>query len=489
MLRFLLQKGMENLKEKTAKGLLWGGIANGLQQVLNLVFGIVVAKILDPSDYGLVGMLTIFSSIAGALQEGGFISALSARKNVSHEDYNSVFWFNVLVSLSLYVLLFCLAPFIAAFFGEPELIPLSRYLFLGFVITSFNIAPRAYLFRNLKVKENSLIILCALFVSGCVGIVMALLGMAHWGIATQTIVYVSVITVLCYWRTGWRPSWHVSFRPVREMLGFSSKLILTSLCNIFNQNLFTVLLGRFYTKVEVGNFSQANKWNYMGHVTLTNMLWGVAQPVFSKVDDDPSRQLAVFRKLLRFTAMIAFPAMFGLSLISHEFIVLAIGEKWVGAATIMHMLCVWGAFVPIQSNFYNLLIARGQSGTYLWCTVSLVLTVFIAAVAMRPWGMTWMMRVFVSINIGWLFVWHWFVHRLVGLRLDDMLRDIMPYMLLAAALCLTAAWLTSGITNLWLSLALKVLGVATAYCLVLWCSGSIIFREGLQYIAKICLKW
>lgn len=475
---------MESLKEKTAKGLLWGGIANGLQQVLNLVFGIVIAQMLQPSDYGLVGMLTIFSAVAGALQEGGFISALNKRKDVTYDDYNSVFWFNLFVSISIYAVLFLCAPLIARFFGEPELTPLARYLFLGFVITSLNIAPRAYLFRNLKVKENSLIILFALFLSGIVGIIMAVCDMAYWGLATQTIVYVSTITLLTYWVTGWRPSLRFTFRPVKEMFGFSSKLILTNLCNIVNQNLFTVILGRFYTKVEVGNFSQANKWNYMGHVTLTNMLWGVAQPVFAKVDDDRTRQLAVFRKLLRFTALLAFPAMFGLSIISREFILIAIGEKWLGAATIMQLLCIWGAFVPIQSNFSNLLIARGKSNAYMWCTIALVASVFLAAIGMKPFGMTWMLRVFVAVNILWLFVWHALVHRTLGLRLLDMLRDIMPYMLLAGVLCLGAYFLLQGVESLWLSLVAKVLGVGAAYCFVLWISGSVIFREAVDFLFR-----
>ena len=475
---------MESLKEKTAKGLLWGGIANGLQQVLNLVFGIVIAQKLLPSDYGLVGMLAIFSAVAGALQEGGFISALNNRKNVAYADYNSVFWFNLLVSISIYAVLFLCAPLIARFFGEPELTALARYLFVGFVITSLNIAPRAYLFRNLKVKENSLIILFALFLSGIVGVLMAVNKMAYWGLATQTIVYVSTITILTYWITGWRPSLKFTFRPVREMFGFSCKLILTNLCNIVNQNLFTVILGRFYTKVEVGNFSQANKWNYMGHVTLTNMLWGVAQPVFAKVEDNPGRQLAVFRKLLRFTALLAFPAMFGLSIISREFILIAIGEKWLGAASIMQLLCIWGAFVPIQGNFSNLLIASGKSNAYMWCTIALVASVFVAAIGMKPFGMTWMLRVFVGINIGWLFVWHALVHRTIGLRLIDMLRDIIPYMLLAAALCALAYYLLLGVGSPWLSLVAKVLGVGAAYCLILWLSGSVIFREAVDFLLK-----
>ena len=475
---------MENLKEKAAHGLLWSGIANGLQQVLNLVFGIIIARKLGPSEYGLVGMLTVFSAIAGTLQEGGFISALNKRETVTRDDYNSVFWFNTLVSVTLYAVLFLCAPLIARFYGEPELVPLARYLFLGFVITSLNIVPRAYMFRELRVKENSLIILAAQFVSGCAGVAVAWNGFAYWGIASQTIIYVAVITLLCYWRTGWRPSPNFSFGPVREMLGFSSNLIATNVCTTLNQHLFSVLLGRYYTKVEVGNFSQANKWNYMGHVTLTNMLWNVAQPVFARTDTEPERQRAVFRKLLRFTAFLAFPAMFGLSLISKELIVLAIGDKWIGAAAVMQLLCFWGAFVPVQGNFSNLLIARGQSGTYLWCTVALVVCVLCAAVGMHPYGMTSMLRAFVFINVGWTFVWHWFVRKEIGLSLTDMLRDIAPYLLLSAALCSAAHFLTAGISNLWLTLALKVTGVTAAYTLVLWLSGSVILRESASFIFK-----
>lgn len=144
-----------SLKEKTAKGLFWGGFSNGIQQLLNLGFGIVLARLLDASDYGMVGMLTIFSAIAAALQEGGFISALTNRKETLHKDYNAVFWFSLMCSTTIYILLFFAAPLIADFYDTPELIPLSRLSFLGFVISSMSIAPRAYLFKNLRIKDTT----------------------------------------------------------------------------------------------------------------------------------------------------------------------------------------------------------------------------------------------------------------------------------------------------------------------------------------------
>ena len=475
---------MENLKEKTARGLMWGGIANGLQQVLNLAFGICLGRLLLPSDYGMVGMLAIFSAMAAALEEGGFMSALNKRKNPTHEDYNSVFWFSTLTGLTCYAILFLCAPLIADFYHRQELAPLARFVFLGFLITSLNVAPRAYMFRNLKVKQNSLIILCALLISGTVGVVMAWKGFAYWGLATQTVVYTGVITILSFIVTRWCPSLKVSFKPVREMLGFSSRLIVTNVFNIINQNIFPVTLGRTYGDVAAGNFTQANKWNYMGHVTITNMLWGVAQPVFTKVEDDAARQLAVFRKLLRFTALFSFPALFGLSLIAHEFIVLALGGKWDDSATLLQMLCIWGAFVPIQSLCSNLIISRGRSSIYMWTTIALALTSLAAVLLCSPLGLEWMVRVFVAINILWLLVWHYFVRREIGLSLYALIADLLPYAALAGALCIGTHFLTAGMENLWLRMAAKILIVGAAYCLVLWASGSVIFRESMEFIFR-----
>ena len=221
-----------SLKEKTAKGLFWGGFSNGAQQLLNLAFGIVLGRLLDASDYGMVGMLTIFSAIASALQEGGFVSALTNRKEVCHKDYNAVFWFSILCSITIYILLFFAAPLIADFYKIPELIPLSRFSFLGFVIASMSIAPRAYLFKNLKIKETTLISISSLGISGTVGILLAANGFAYWGMATQSITFVTVMTILNFYFSHWRPKLEFDLKPIREMIGFSSKLIITNIFNI-----------------------------------------------------------------------------------------------------------------------------------------------------------------------------------------------------------------------------------------------------------------
>lgn len=477
-----------SLKEKTAKGLFWGGLSNGMQQLLGLLFGIVISRILSRTDYGMIGMLAIFSAIAQILQESGFIAALANRKNPTSNDYNAVFWFSVILSALIYLLLYFSAPLIADFYNTPELIPLSRLCFLSFFISSFSIAPRAILFRNLKVKENAIISLSSLTVSGIVAIILAINGFAYWGLAIQTIAYVTVVTTLNWYFAGWKPSFQLDFTPIKEMFGFSSKLLITNIFMAVNNNLFSLLLGKFYTKQDVGDFSQANKWNNMGHIFITGMINSVAQPVLASVANDPQRQLAVFRKMLRFTAFISFPAMFGLSIIAKEFIVITITDKWLDCARIMQLLCIWGAFVPINNLLSNLIISRGRSSVYMISNVTLSLLQIITACISYPYGITTMIYLFVAINILWMFVWYYFVRREVPLTLFNMLKDISPYLLLAAALTASAYYLTSGISNLYLSLITKVVFVASIYALILWKMQSVIFNECIQYFNKKPIK-
>ena len=361
---------MESLKEKTARGLLWGSLSNSIQQLLNVVIGIFLGRLLDENDWGMVGMITIFTAIGACLQEGGFIAALNKRKGATHNDFNAVFWTSLGIGLAFYILMFVCAPLISNFYGVPSLTPLTRYICLSFLISSLSTAPRAWLFRNMMVRETSIMTIISLAVSGIVAVAMAFAGMAYWGIATQNIVYISMVTLLSYHFSGWRPSMRIDLRPVREMIGFSSRLIITNVVNIVNLNFFSVLLGKFYTTPDVGNYTQANKWNTMGSSLISNIIYGIAQPVFTKVEEDRDRQKAVLRKLLRFTAFITFPLMLGLSLVAKEFIVILITEKWLVSAGILQILCVAGAFIPISALFSNLIISRGHSKAYMWTSVA-----------------------------------------------------------------------------------------------------------------------
>lgn len=475
---------METLKERAARGLLWSGLAGGVQKVLNLLWGIILARLLTQSDYGMVGLLTIFSEVAGTLQEGGFVSALNRRQTVSHADYNSVFWFSTLTGALLYGLLFAAAPLIAGFYGIAELTPLARYVFLGFFITSFGIASRACVFRSMMVRESAAVSLSSLIVSGVVGIGMASRGYSYWGIATQGIVYNLLSTAGHIAVARWRPSVNVSFKPVREMFGFSSRLVLTTLVNIAKGSVFTVILGKVYSPADVGNFTQANKWNFMGWSTASSMTGSIAQPVFARTAQDAARQLRALRKLLRFTAFVTFPAMFGLSLVSHELIVLLLTERWAAAADLLQWLCVAGAVLPVSNIFVNLLVSRGRSDINLWCSIALAVVMLTSMLVAAPYGITAMTLAYVSNHVGEVALWFRFARRETGLTVSNLLSDLSPYLLLSLSLSAVAGMVATPIAGLYGRLAVKVGIMTTGYCLTLWALRSKMFLESVTYIMK-----
>ena len=475
---------MSSLKEKTAQGLFWGSISNGLQQLLNLVIGVFLARKLSESDYGMVGMIIIFNALGACLQEGGFISALNKRKNATHNDFNAVFYTSIAIGVSFYTIIFLCAPLIARFYGIPELTALTRYVTLSFVISSFSTAPRAWLFRNMMVRETSIMTLVALATSGVVAIAMAYGGMAYWGIATQNIVYITIVATLSFHFSKWRPTWPVDFTPVREMFGFSSRLIITNAFNIINNNIFSVVLGKLYTPRDVGNYTQANKWNTMGASLISGIVSSVAQPVFTRVEYDRERQKGVLRKMLRFTALVTFPLMLGLSLVAKEFIVILITEKWLDSARIMQMLCVAGAFMPISTLFSNLVISRGHSGSYMWSTIAQCLAGLFVALIMSPHGIHAMVAAYIVVSVLWTGIWLWLANKETGLNLKEFLRDISPYFLLATVLCVTAHLTADGIANIYVRFAVKIAIVAIPYIGILWLLGSTILHESVTYLVK-----
>ena len=474
----------QSLKDKTAKGLFWGGVSNGVQQLLNLLFGIFLARLLTPADYGMVGMLTVFSALASILQEGGFISALTNRKKTEHKDYNAVFWFSLLMGTSLYTLLYICAPLIADFYQQPQLTSLARLSFLSFLISSTNVAPRAFLFKQLRTKENAIISFCSLTISGIIGIVLAYKGFAYWGIAIQTIAFTTGTTILSYYFSGWKPSLHIDFTPIKEMIGYSSKLIVTHTFQIINNNLFSILLGKFYNEKEVGYFNQANKWSTMGYTTINGMLTSVAQPVLSTLSDDKKRQLNALRKMLRFTAFVSFPAMFGLSFTSQELIVLAVTDKWLPSANIMQILCIGGAFIPFSGLFSQLMLSRGHSSIYMWNTIALSLSQLFGAYLLYPYGIIPMLYAFISINMGWTFVWLHFIQKEIKLSLPNFLKDISPYLLLSIACIFACSFITEPIENVGLRLIGKISIVGLFYIAILWKANSTILQESIHFIFK-----
>ena len=471
---------MASLKEKTVEGLFWGALGNGGLQVLNLVFGIFLGRLLTPDDYGMIGMLTIFSLLATNLAESGFTNALACKKEATHRDYNAVFWFSTLMSVAVYALLFLCAPLIAHFFHQPALIPLSRFVFLGFVISGTAVVPSAIFYRNLKVKVRMASQLTALLTSGITGVTLAWMGMAYWGIAIQGVVYVSVYTFLMWYNAHWRPSWHIDFGPVREMFGYSSKLLVTNLFYHINNNVLSVLLGRWFLRSDVGYYTQASKWNTMGQSLISNMIGGVAMPVLASVEGE--RRLHIFRKMLRFVSFVTFPLMLGLGLVAEELIVITVTEKWLPAAVLLQILCVMGAFTPIISLYTNLIISDGHSDTYMYGTIILgALQIALLSIT-RHYGITVMVGVYTATAVAWLLYWHNRAWRIVGITLLAALKDMAPFLLTAVAALTAAYFATLPLDNVYLRMAGKMVCAAVCYLGILRMAHAKILKESIDFL-------
>ncbi|MBQ2126529.1 MAG: lipopolysaccharide biosynthesis protein [Bacteroidaceae bacterium] len=477
------ENNTHNLKHTVAKGMLWGGISNTVCQLLSLVFGIFLARILGPDDYGPIGMLAIFTAIAGSLQDSGFVAAIANRKTVTHDDYNAVFWFNIIISLLMYAGLYFCAPLIAEFFNQPVLVGLSRYNFLGFVVAGFGIAPSAYLFRELKVKQKSISLILAISISGLTGIVLALNGYSYWGIATQSIMFVLVRSVVCWYFTPWRPSLRINLAPLKYLFAFSYRLLITNLFQRFNWNIFSFILGKYYPR-DVGNYVKSAEWFNMGGDVVNGMVNAVAQPALAKVVDDNERQLRVFRKMLRFTAFISFPLMLGLSLVSKELIIVVITEKWIESAHMLQVLAVWGAFMPLQSMFTNLLVSRGKAAVFMWCTIIQGVLTLALLLALHPYGIRIMLITYCIFNALWLLVWHYFAKKEIHINLKMFLVDTLPYLFMAIAVMLSTHHLTASIDN---NITLLIARIAIAAALYIGIARLVHSKE-LEEITDFIFK-
>lgn len=477
------------LKQRTARGLFWGGLSGGVQQILALVIGIVLARHLMPEDYGMIAMLTVFSLLGANLLESGFTSAIAIRRNVSAEDYNSVFLFSILMGVVLYAVLWSLAPLIAAFNHTAKLTLPARVSFLGFLISSLGIAQSAYFFRNLMVKERMISTFAAVVAGGAAGIAVVLAGYAYWGLVVQDLVY-KAVTVMMYWKLSpWRPHGRFSLRPVREMFAFSNKILATNVLTTLNNQFLQAQLGHFFPPSEVGLYSQANKWDTMGYSLVSTSVSSVAQPVLATAEKE-DRQKSVFRKMVRFTAFLSFPAMFGLALISPEFVPLALKSQWTACVPYLRTLCISGAFIPVSMLYSNLLVSRGRSGMFLIGTASMMSVQLLIIILLKVTGCSvqTLLYFICALQISWLGVWHAAAHREIGLRFSETLRDIIPFALAAlfSTVCgYFASLLPEGEVA---KLLVKVIVTAAIYAGVMYLSGARIFRESLRFLASLVRK-
>ena len=356
-------------------------------------------------------------------------------------------------------------------------LPMSKPIF-----AAIGIVPNAVLTRDLRVKEKAIVSLTALVVSGTVGVVMAINGFSYWSLATQQVLYNVMICIGRYFFARWAPTLRVTFAPVKRMFVFSYKVLITTVLTTINNNVLTVVFGRLFPAASVGDFTQANKWNTMANQLVSNTVAQVAQPVLTRINEDNERQRRVFGKMLRFTAFMAFPAMFGLALIAPQFILSAIGEQWTNSIPLLQILCISGAFIPLYTVYQNLFLSLGKSDIYMWLSIGQIVMMLVAVLACHSMGITAMVVAFASVTILWLLAWQVFASRLIGYSFTSMLRDLLPFMFIALAVMGITYLVTLPVHNMYLLLVLQVVIAVALYKMTMKLSRARIFEECIEFV-------
>ena len=475
----------ETLKEKTAKGLFWGAMNNGFMQVAGIAFGIVLGRLLVPEDFGLVAMIVVFSAIANVLQNSGFFVALINEKEPKESSYEAVLWFNIIMGLVLYAVLFLCAPLIANYYHEPRLVWLSRYAFLGIIVSSMGVAQAAYLYKTMKARQLAQANMVAVLVSSTVAVVMAWAGCSYWAIATQTLLFSLIATIMRWYYSDWRPKWgSADFGFIRRQLPFSVKILLSEMVTQVNNNVMNIVLGRYYGSHHTGQYNQAYQWNFKGYSLVQNMVKQVDQTVLVSLGDERERQLAVLRKMMRFTAFVSFPLLLGFGLVAKEFIVLAIGEKWLVSAGYIQTLCLSGAVLPLSALLSDLIVSHGRSDIFLYVNSGLLAcqTVLLLGLHLIGCDIQTLVNGYVALMSLWIFVWHHFARRLTSYSLLMFLKDTLPFALVSAVVMGVTGYVTKGIDSLWMLLFVRIVIAVALYVLAMTVLRVKIFRECISFV-------
>ena len=268
------------------------------------------------------------------------------------------------------------------------------------------------------------------------------------------------------------------------MFGFSSKLLVTQLFGVLNQQLLTFVLGRFFSINSVGFYTQANKWSSMARATISGAVGQVAQPVFVSISDEREREIMVLRKLVRFTAFFCFPAMFGLALVANEFILLLLGAKWAGSVLLLQILCIGGAFIPLYEVYQNFLMSNGRSDVYMWGNIAQMVILLVTILLIYRQGIVAVVCASSVCSVCWLFIWQFICCRFIGGRFLDFVKDVIPFMLLSLLVMGVVYILTMGVSNLWLALLLRIVMAASLYFVIMKFAQAKILEECINFVRR-----
>lgn len=355
----------ESLKRKTVKGIVWSTLERFSVAGVNFIFGLILARLLMPTDYGAIAMLSIFMAIAQTFIDSGFSNALIRKPDRTETDNATAFYFNIGVGLAAYFSLYLAAPYIAQFYKTSILIPLTRIMGLNLLLNSLCVVQQALLTARIDFKTQAKISLSAAIISGLVGIGFAYAGYGVWALAIQSVLASVIRTILLWILAKWRPKAKFSKQSFRNLFGYGSKLLASGLLDTIYNNLYTIVIGKRFSVATLGVYSRADQWANFLAINVTGILQRVTFPILSSIQNEDERLRVNYRKFLRVSGFVIFPLMMGLAAIADPLTRFILTDKWADSIPLLRILCFALMFYPIHAINLNLLQVKGRSDLFL----------------------------------------------------------------------------------------------------------------------------
>ncbi len=420
-----------SLKEKTVSGLVWSFIDTFAGQGIQFIVGIILARILSPREFGLIGMITIFIAVSQSFIDSGFGNALIRKKDCSQDDYSTIFFFNLTTGTILFIILFLSGPAIGNFFKEPELIIIVQVFGLVLVIDSLSLIQRTILTKDINFKLQARISIIASLGSGAISIVMAYRGLGIWSLVAQRLSRQTFNSVFLWVWNGWKPTFTFSVRSFHELFGFGSKLLLSGLIDTFYNNIYYLAIGKFFSASELGYYARADQFKSLPSKNLNSIIGRVTYPILSSIQDDLPRLRNNYQKLIRSTMFLTFILMLLMAAVAKPLVLTLVGEKWLPCVIYLQMLCFVGMFYPLHALNLNMLQVQGRSDLFLKLEVikkilaiPIVIGGIFLGIKMMIIGMMVNTLIAYYLNSFWS-------GRMIGYSFRQQLKDILPGFTLA----------------------------------------------------------
>jgi teichuronic acid exporter len=420
-----------SLKQKTLSGLTWSFVDNFSNYGIQFIVGLILARLLSPKEFGLIGMITIFIAVSQSFIDSGFSQALIRKSNCQDKDYNTVFYFNLLVGVLFYFILFFCAGAIGNFFNEPKLVQLTKVLGINLIINGFGLIQRAILIKKINFKLQTKISIISSSLSGAAGIGLAFYGFGVWSLVAKTIIQNFCNSLLLWLWNNWKPQKMFSAESFREMFGFGSKLLLSGLIDTTYQNIYYLVIGKFFSAVELGYYTRAEQFRKLPSQNITSIIQRVSYPILSSIKDDPVKLKSGYKKLIKSTMYVSFILMTGMAAVAKPLVVSLVGEKWLQTVPYLQLLCFSSMLYPLHALNLNMLNVMGRSDLFLKLEIIKKVLAVPTIVIGIFWGVKIMIiGMIVNSFIGYYINSYW-SGRLVNYAISEQINDIAPSLVLA----------------------------------------------------------